>query len=393
MFSRHGLSRQLLTDRGSVFVSEPFQEFLQEMNLQHLITAAYRPQSNGTLERAHGTMKTMIEACLEGEEEREWDDLLPWILFAYRTAKHASTVFSPFCLLYGREPITPLGLISLNWLGELLEPKEVPAPEYIALLQSRLATALKEAAEHDALEKQKNAASYDRRRRAKPRPFARGDLVLIHLPTRGKPLVGDWQGPYPVQEKVGDQTYIISTPDKRLKRRRLHANSLRPWQQRPADAYVCAAAEPLLTEGQTLGDLMNDPGPPTELEERQNPVTVRECLPQGQFPSTDHLSSAQNDQIQALFNEYSCLFSGALGRMRGVQHDVDVGDHPPIKLHYYRSSPEKMKIMKEEVEQMLSLDVIQPSSSEWSSPLILVKQGQKWRPCVDYRRVNSITRS
>jgi hypothetical protein len=52
-----------------------------------------------------------------------------------------------------------------------------------------------------------------------------------------------------------------------------------------------------------------------------------------------------------------------------------------------------MKVMKEEVEQMLALDVIQPSNSEWSSPLILVRQGQKWRPCVDYRRVNSITKS
>ena len=392
VFTRHGMCRQLLTDRGSVFIGEPFQEFLRELNLQHLLTPAYRPESNGTLERAHATMKSMIEACLENEPEKEWDELLPWILFAYRSAKHGSTGFSPFALLFGRDPITPLGLISLAWLGELLEPKEIPAAEYVATLRARLSAAWDEAAKNDAEEKKNHAESHDRRRRAKRRSYARGDMVLIHLPQRGKPLVGEWQGPYPVQERLGDQTYLISTPDKRLKRRQLHANALRPWQQRPAESFICAATSSLLAEGQTLGDLMSDPGPPTELEVRQNPVDVGECVPKGSFPSTDHLGAEQRESIQRLFDKHKCLFSGNLGRMRGVLHDVDVGSNAPIKQHYYRLSPEKVRVMKNEVEQMLELGVIQPSHSEWSSPLILVKQGSKFRPCTDYRALNAITK-
>lgn len=398
LFSRNGLCRQILSDRGSVFTSDAFQTFLAEMGVQHLLTSAYRPESNGTLERAHGTIKRMIEASLEEADGQEWDDLLPWILFAHRTAKHSSTGYSPFVLMFGREPITPLGLIALSWMGEIAEPSQVPASEYVNALQSRLQRVLTDASKQEREAKSEQAGFYDRRRKAKSRPFKRGDLVLLHLPVRGKPLVGEWQGPYPVAERLGDQTYLISTPDKRVKKRRLHANAMRPWQHRPGDinnALACpATAQPLLAEGQSLGDLMRDPGPPTELEERYDPgnYNLHECLPEGAIPSTDHLTPEQADDIKNLCGMFPRLFSGPLGEFAGVSHDIDVGDHMPLRQHYYRSSPEKMKIMKAEVDDMLRLKVIQPSKSEWSSPMVLVKQRDKWRPCVDYRRINAITK-
>jgi hypothetical protein len=185
-------------------------------------------------------------------------------------------------------------------------------------------------------------------------------------------------------------------PDKRIKRRQLHANALRPWSQRPADEVACiAVAKSLLADGQTLGDLMSDPGPMTDLEERHDPgnFDLRECIPQGDYPETGHLPPDRADQVLALCKKYDCLFSGPLGRLKEVTHDVDVGDSSPVRQHFYRTSPEKMKIMKEEIDEMLRIGVIQPSKSEWSSPLVLVKQGKKWRPCIDYRRVNSLSKN
>lgn len=84
---------------------------------------------------------------------------------------------------------------------------------------------------------------------------------------------------------------------------------------------------------------------------------------------------------------------GPLGQLKGVQHDIDVGNHGPVKQHFYRCSPDKMETIRHEVAEMQRLGVIQPSRSEWSSLLILVKKpNNEWRPCVDYRRVNDLTK-
>ena len=45
------------------------------------------------------------------ENESEWDKFLDSVLFAYRTSKQASTKYSPFFLMYGREPRLPVDLI------------------------------------------------------------------------------------------------------------------------------------------------------------------------------------------------------------------------------------------------------------------------------------------
>ena len=59
-----------------------------------------------------------------------------------------------------------------------------------------------------------------------------------------------------------------------------------------------------------------------------------------------------------------------------------------------RRMPEALKAaIKEEMQKMLNQRVVRPSSSSWSSPIVLVrKKNGTWRFCVDYRKVNSMTR-
>ena len=71
---------------------------------------------------------------------------------------------------------------------------------------------------------------------------------------------------------------------------------------------------------------------------------------------------------------------------------MDVGDVRPIKQHPYRVNPVKDAAMAKEVDYMLKHDIIEPSSSSWSSPCILVaKPDGSNRFVTDFRRVNYVT--
>lgn len=76
-----------------------------------------------------------------------------------------------------------------------------------------------------------------------------------------------------------------------------------------------------------------------------------------------------------------------------LTHDIDVGNHKPIKLHAYHLNPVKRAVMQTEVAYLLENGFAVPSSSPWSAPSLLVpKSDQTARVCDDYHKVNAITK-
>ena len=81
-----------------------------------------------------------------------------------------------------------------------------------------------------------------------------------------------------------------------------------------------------------------------------------------------------------------------LGRSDFVQHDIDTGDARPVSQRFYRTSPEKRNEIDRQVFELLQLGRIEPSTSEWRAPVVLVKKADgTWRLCCDYRKLNSVT--
>ena len=75
-----------------------------------------------------------------------------------------------------------------------------------------------------------------------------------------------------------------------------------------------------------------------------------------------------------------------------VQHQIDTGDHLPIKQRPRRLPPRQREAEREEVGKMLQAGVSEPLSSPWASPVVLVtKKDGSIRYCIDYRQLNSIT--
>ena len=73
------------------------------------ISSAYHPQSNGLDECTNQTVSRALLKVVNMEHD-DWDEQLDGVLFSYRTSVHASTKFTPFFLMYGRDPILPINL-------------------------------------------------------------------------------------------------------------------------------------------------------------------------------------------------------------------------------------------------------------------------------------------
>ena len=81
------------SDRGTNFTSKLFEKTMTEWGIKHVLSSAYHPQSQGALERHHQTLKTMLRAfCME--REKDWDEAVPYVLFAVREAPTESLGFS-----------------------------------------------------------------------------------------------------------------------------------------------------------------------------------------------------------------------------------------------------------------------------------------------------------
>ena len=76
-----------------------------------------------------------------------------------------------------------------------------------------------------------------------------------------------------------------------------------------------------------------------------------------------------------------------------MQHDIDTGDHRPIKQAPRHIPLNKRAVAEQEVQLMLENGIIEPSISTWSSQIVLVeKKDHSMRFCVDYRALNEVTK-
>jgi len=105
----------------------------------------------------------------------------------------------------------------------------------------------------------------------------------------------------------------------------------------------------------------------------------------------------QRDDLLALIGEHSDCFATSiadLGKTKFHDFHIDTGDSPPLRKRAYRYSPPVMQQISEQVQQMLEHDIIEPSTSEWLSPVVMVKKKgtNKLRFCVDFRHLNKVTR-
>ena len=82
LFARVGIPKKILTDQGTNFTSMLLQELYRLLHILHIHTSPYPPQKDGLVERFNLTLKMMLRKTAV-KEGKDWDQLLPYVLFAY----------------------------------------------------------------------------------------------------------------------------------------------------------------------------------------------------------------------------------------------------------------------------------------------------------------------
>ncbi|KAN0015042.1 hypothetical protein ACTFIU_001364 [Dictyostelium citrinum] len=121
IFFRFGAPKRIVSDRGTNFLSKVIEQVNTLFGIKKLSTTSYHPQINGLTENFNKTLITMLKNFVTTENYGEWPSILRALLFAYRTIVHSSTGFSPFYLLFNRQPRLPIDtFLRVNYNNELI---------------------------------------------------------------------------------------------------------------------------------------------------------------------------------------------------------------------------------------------------------------------------------
>ena len=105
-----------------------------------------------------------------------------------------------------------------------------------------------------------------------------------------------------------------------------------------------------------------------------------------------YVSATQRSNLQKLLHEFADVLQDKPGRTTIVEHTINTGTANPIRKPPYRVPHSYREMVKTELKEMLESEIIEPSTSQWSAPIVLVKKKDgSLRVCVDYRGLNSVS--
>ena len=103
VFSKHGLPDEIISDRGSRFVSKFWKTVTSKLNIKRKLSTAYHPETDGQTERVNQTLERYLRIYC-AYQQNDWHEWLPLAEFSYNNSDHSSTGLSPFMANYGYHP-------------------------------------------------------------------------------------------------------------------------------------------------------------------------------------------------------------------------------------------------------------------------------------------------
>lgn len=207
-FVRFGIPRRIHSDQGRNFESSIVKELCKLYGISKSRTTPYHPEGNGQVERYNRTMHNILRT-LTPQQKRRWPEYLPELVYVYNSTVHSSTGFTPYFLMFGRDPVLPIDHV----LGVNTSDISNTVDEYIAKHRKRLIDAME-------IAKQNLDANAERRKErhnrcAQEKSIAIGTRVLLRNRVQGRNKIQDvWDStPYKVIDSLGNNVYTIQLAD------------------------------------------------------------------------------------------------------------------------------------------------------------------------------------
>ncbi|UYV67231.1 K02A2.6-like, partial [Cordylochernes scorpioides] len=209
IFLRHGAPQYLISDRGSQFTSNLMKEVMKMCKIKHCFTTSYHPQTNGLTGRLNRTLINMLSMYVN-TDQKNWDEILPFFTHAYNTTIQETTGYSPFFLMFGREPTSLLDDRNIS-----VDIDKDDYDEYIKHHLDKINRTRKLVINNTIKTQERMKGNYDKKHME--RSYEPGELVAVWTPIRkiGKceKLLRKYFGPYRILKKLSNVNYLIEPKD------------------------------------------------------------------------------------------------------------------------------------------------------------------------------------
>lgn len=204
----HGLPRSIVSDRDSKFLSHFWRTLWSKLGTKLLFSTTCHPQTDGQTEVVNRTLGTLLRTVLR-KNLKTWEACLPHVEFAYNRAVHSTTNCSPFEVVYGFNPLTPLDLLPMPNVSVFKHKEGQAKADYVKKLHERV---------KDQIERKNKSYAKQANKGRKKVVFEPGDWVWVHMrkerfpEQRKSKLQPRGDGPFQVLERINDNAYKVELP-------------------------------------------------------------------------------------------------------------------------------------------------------------------------------------
>ena len=285
-------------DNGPEFVNAVLGHLSRMLGIQDLRSTPYRPVANSAIERTHRTINAIFAKTIR-ENQTDWHEQAKYVCFAYNTARHSSTTFSPFYLVFLREP-----RVGIDLFLDRSEPAYQDTDEYSEVVRERMQKAYQIVSHQLKVTFDRAKRRYDQRVRAVHFPLH--SYVWFYCPRltagRGRKFKKLTDGPYRIVRIINDVNYVIQkVPGGRLQV--CHVDRLIRYEGEPPQVWVKydkenagVASVPAMPENRTepnqdqvpSPESIGNENPSTSIPRRRSHGRTRRLHVQGTHPTRDN---------------------------------------------------------------------------------------------------------